>query len=205
MSSLKHAITAGLLFVLFGAMLVYRFFYWRVDSTPQEHTLVRGPPVRDSTATDLSPAITSVEYAAPFDSVAGSTSSSSPASDYSRPDVSEASMDTSESSFRRELRDQQWAAQAEALLSANLGGQYARAYYDLTIECRTTQCRILASIDAEALNTLGPGADWETMLTGLVTTVQNDAFDGESTFQSTDHSINRISFHSFVHRRVYSN
>lgn len=105
--------------------------------------------------------------------------------------------------FDREARDPQWASDAESRITVAVDSQAIRGYYDIQLECKSTQCRITASIDSAVIGALGPIADWETSLAGLLDNPDwKESFEGESTRQTINQETGLISFQSYLHRRV---
>ena len=106
-----------------------------------------------------------------------------------------------QSSYDLETPDPTWSRDAEALISSVVDSDFMRAYYSVQIQCHVTQCKVEASIDATSINSLGPNADWESIISrGLASDALKDDFDSEAT-KEMQTAAGMITFRTFIHRR----
>jgi hypothetical protein len=110
--------------------------------------------------------------------------------------------------FDSEGRDPGWASRAIDTVSHELEGQPVFSKLSsVDVDCKVTLCRIEATLPLEALQAMGPNANfsWGGIVSNLVQSPPwNADFDNISDEESMDNSLGQAHFITYLHRRPQS-
>jgi hypothetical protein len=107
--------------------------------------------------------------------------------------------------FESESRDPGWASRAIDTVSHELESQpvYSKLS-SVDVDCKVTLCRIEATLSLEALQAMGPNANfsWGGIMANLAQSPPwNADFDNISDEESMDNSLGRAHFITYLHRK----